>query len=82
MAPCACTACDWGRQVLSSYNDVYEIPWPRAIIDMYQWINLIQLDMFSMPALSCVYPNRSVACTQVWTWRGCRTLWPMLTLDS
>jgi hypothetical protein len=44
-------------QVLSSYNEVYEIKWPRVIVDMFQWTNLIQLDLFSMPALSCVYPN-------------------------
>lgn len=44
-------------QVIGSFLDVYDIPWPPAVHDVLLKLQAFQLDVFALPVAGCIYPN-------------------------
>ena len=45
-------------QVMSSFNSVgYDIPWPSSMYWILNCADFVNIPVFALPGLSCVYPN-------------------------
>ena len=45
-------------QVMGSFNSVgYDIPWPASMDWVLNFSDFVNIPVFALPGLSCVYPN-------------------------
>ena len=47
-------------QILGSYANVYDIPWPSSLLRLISIVDLVNIPLVSFPGLSCLYPRMDV----------------------